>query len=782
MPSRAVTPSGPRPYRHRFLMGPRLPACHAQARMSSIPRGALPWAVLILSLLGGADSGASQVLPPAAASAFLDAQAEATYRAARSHWASLNQSVLGYVATIRQRLAMEVRAPSRDRTLFRQESAVRVWWDQEQDALIQVLAARRQFLAGQEPWHDGEDWLNALTFEYPFRPGGERLFFGMEDQLRRWLFPGEDEFWLVHPLAPGGDSLFQYRSGDTLTLSLPDGRAVRSVELHVLPRKMDPRLITGILSIDPTGGELMRAVYRPSRPLNAATDLPELREGTADTRLALLPGFARPWTIDLHLVVMDYTLWDHRVWMPRSMLAEGEARAGQVTFPFTMDVTYDIASVVLAGTEHLADQIEIPDGPFTDRDGIAYELIPQERRSGDRRSRILVPEDRALLASGPYLPPPIRERGPQFATREELLEIGDHLQGVRDMATARASAALSWGWGGHDLLRYNRVEGLAVGGRLQGEIGGWLGPVSLTATVFLGFSDREPKARLGLERRSARRRVELGLYRELRSMHFRGRDLALGNSLNAFLLGRDYGDYYQATGMDLLWRSPAASRTARMLRLYGEDQRGRETRASFSLAHALREEWAFRPNQPGDAAHEAGAEIFFAPGWGTDPTGIHVGLELYGQGAFWESADRARGSAYARAGFLARLALSPATGPWRVGMEVAGGTTLGEATRQRQWLLGGPGTLRGFDAGVLAGSSFARGRLELARSFPLWGLGAFGDAGWAGAREELRMDRFLFGAGLGVSVLDGLLRVDLCRGLSSRDGEFRFEVYLDGIL
>ena len=87
------------------------------------------------------------------------------------------------------------------------------------------------------------DWLDDLPFDKPFEPGGDQLFFGLtenEDEsglpesmsAEKDFEPADDQFWFAHPLAEGADSLYRFRSGDTLTVALPDGSptASRSAE------------------------------------------------------------------------------------------------------------------------------------------------------------------------------------------------------------------------------------------------------------------------------------------------------------------------------------------------------------------------------------------------------------------------------------------------------------------------------------------------------------------------------------------------------------------------
>jgi hemolysin activation/secretion protein len=131
---------------------------------------------------------------------------------------------------------------------------------------------------------------------------------------------------------------------------------------------------------------------------------------------------------------------------------------------------------------------------------------------------------------------------------------------------------------------------------------------------------------------------------------------------------------------------------------------------------------------------------------------------------------------------VARLA-APVIGPaWRLGLEVGGGTTWGDAPLQRQWFVGGASTLRGYPASTASGTSFARSRIELARTWDFGTTSIFGDVGWAGARNAFDWDDVLYGAGIGGSVLDGLIRLDLSHGLRGPARQFRLDLYLDALL
>ena len=204
----------------------------------------------------GAETAAGQTAPTQTASdAFVDPVAGILFEAAQASWASVDSSVVRYTALIQQRIAAAIRTPLKDRIIYRNKTAVRAFWDQDYDAVVQVLGTHSQYPGRSIAVREGDlDWLDDLPFDEPFEPGGERLFFGLGDQDD----DDEDDYWIAHPLAHGADSLYRYESGDTLTLGLPDGRQLQTIQLDVLPREADVHRITGTLWIEPESGALVR--------------------------------------------------------------------------------------------------------------------------------------------------------------------------------------------------------------------------------------------------------------------------------------------------------------------------------------------------------------------------------------------------------------------------------------------------------------------------------------------------------------------------------------------
>ena len=57
----------------------------------------------------------------------------------------------------------------------------------------------------------------------------------------------------------------------------------------------------------------------------------------------------------------------------------------------------------------------------------------------------------------------------------------------------------------------------------------------------------------------------------------------------------------------------------------------------------------------------------------------------------------------------------------------------------------------------------------------------FGDVGWAGDRRTWRdIGQPMSGAGAGITILDGLIRFDVARGITPKPGQWRVDAYVEG--
>ncbi len=731
---------------------------------------------------------------------FEDSVAQQLYTAARASWKTLDESILRYSAVIRQRTAAAIRALFRDRVVYHNETAVRAFWERDHQPVVQVLGTRSEYPGREIAMREGDmDWLDDLPFDEPFDPGSDRLFFGIADIDDEPFEPADDEFWVAHPLGEGADSLYRFRSGDTLTLSFHDGRRLQAIQLDVLAREADASRISGALWIEPETGALVRAVYRLSREFDATRDIPDLRREEERGTLRFIPGLFKPWTFDLTVIAVDYSLWDFKAWLPHSMRIEGKAAAGILKFPVSMDVSYQIESVTLADSEDpdaavSADQTFEPPLKhvhfktreealafvaelLSEDEGIEYETLIE-----GRSRPMIAPKERHLVAESPQLPPPIWKDAVGFPSDAELERFINKLADLPAPTVAQAAFGFHWGWARPDLIRYNRVEGPAFGGRLEWALGQRF---SLGTSGFFGLADLRPKVRLDLQRSTMLRRLSLGAFHELRATDADGRYLDFGNSANAFLFGRDNGEYYRATGADLTWRPPEGERESFTFRAYAERQRAVGNEIDFALFRAFDGDGTFRPNIEADRVEEAGAELRLSPWWGNDPGGVQLGVDLHGRWAMWRVPGEDPRTDYQQASGTLR-AIIPVAGDgwrrWNLGFEAAAGTTWGDAPLQRSWFLGGGSSLRGYSASVLSGPSFARGRVEVSRLFEAGSSILFGDVGWAGDRSDIDRDDILYGVGLGGSLLDGLIRLDFSHGLKGPHKGFRVDLYLDAIL
>ena len=711
--------------------------------------------------------------PGPAAPTYHDPGAASLHAAAMAHHAEHEDRLRAYEATVTQRIGVSLRTRLRDRTVYRAETAHRVFWNKDGPVAIEVLGLREQTPSGVEV----EEFDPGLV-DHVYEPDRDRLLLGGAGREAG----GErdpDDFRVLHPLERDEARHYVFASGDTITLALPDGRLVRAVELRVSPRARSSNKIVGSLWIEPASGALVRATYRLAETLDVVRDVADVRQEDSEGEFRWVPGIFKPWTFELGVVTVDYALWEGDVWLPRRWRGEGLAAAGVVKIPAEFDRSYRFTRVATERPEDEPAAAVLPDGvgnfdatllPGDD----AYRRYAQERRSEGDSLRIFAPRDLEGLASSAHLPPPVWEDAPGFISRSELGEQRRRLDGVPVGAPASTPWWFRWGLQLPDLVRYNRVEGLSVGAR--GAVAPHvLGrPLSVTGTVRFGTADRHPNARIDLERTTLRRSLTLSGYHELAPTDEGARHLGVGNSLVAAAAGRDDGDYYRRTGAALAWTPSPTSRARYRVSLHSEYHESVDAHTRVALPRLWRGEgWAFRPNVDAEEGWEHALGIGVAPSWGTDPARVHAGLEAAGLISLGDLE-------HAVASLAGRLVL-PLPGDLRLGLLAGGGIATSDVSPQRAFAVGGPGTLRGYAPRTLVGPCQARGRVEVQRALSFGGVSVFTDAGWAGTCAELEPSALMRSAGVGLSLVDGLIRFDLARGFDGPRST-RLDVYLDGLL
>lgn len=700
---------------------------------------------LLLAVSLGLSAGAQA--PADRGDAFLDAAARTTVERARERMSVVDRSIRGYRALARERISVGMTLGRAERVVHREETVARVRWLRDGPGEVHVLAARET-----NPAFSGR-----VGVPGDLRRDAPGLAFDPSGWAALGRFSVSDS--LPHPLAPGSEAHYRYRSGDTTSIRLAGGRTVRLVELRLLPRRAEFELFTGSLWLDAGTHDLVRAVVRPARPFRLGRDAPE--EDMED-----VPALLRGLTADAPFITLEYALWEGRFWLPRVMAFEGVGGVGAMAGgKIRFERTYE-GYEVTAG--EAADLRPLP-SPQTERARCTKEDGKDCVCGGGRCGTwiVHVPADTAALLSSPELPPSIFAAGESLLDDREVKEIERLLEGTLGSLGGTGRPEVQWAVAEPDLLRYNRVEGLSVGARASVD----LRRAVADATARLGVADLDPGVEIGLTRAGIHRADRAALYRRLEAVGPESYALGFGGSVSALLLGRDDGEYFRAMGAEILSSAGSPSRGGLAWRVFAERQWAAGKGTDWSVPRLFDAETGFRENVVAETANQAGAALSFRTAESADPVGLRWGAEVGVEGSTGTfSFAQPTATARVRGGGAASV----------VGLlEAAAGTTLGTAPVQSLWYLGGPGTVRGYGEVKASGDSYWRARGEVATPAPGARLALFSDAGWAGARDAVSLAPSLLSAGVGASVLDGLLRVDLSRALRG-EGGWRLDLYLDG--
>lgn len=719
-------------------------------------------AALGLLLLSSAQQQDTTRPAPSAAtiaSAYRDPTAAELVRRAREYRRTADRSVTAYQMLARQRMAVGLRTPIRDRLLQAEEMAARVDWRRGGPVSVQVLGHHQR---GVDDEDEGTDDIRSSARDLVFDPADERMRMG---------FIGSST-WIRHPLAEGSERDYRFRTGDTLTVRLSGGESVRVYELRVEPRRADAPLVSGSIWLEDRSYGIVRTLLRLSHSLMDEIRT-ESRRDSAGRRMVSVgadaSGERRPrrgkWAllpdvrIDVRYVTTEYGLVQNRWWMPTLTAIDATVTAGSLAaVPVRFERSY--------GQYRVQGDPNAAPGPA---------VVPSNSEGGDdddKRDRcggvpcdsvqIALPDSTSLAAS-PDLPEPITTGAPLLSGKEanelagELRRVANDPWIFTRPSIRRAPL----------LLRYNRVEALSVGARQTVDFG----PFAMDGTLRIATATGEPDAELGLTRESAARRLRLAGYRRLTAANPLERPLGLGNSISALLWGRDNGDYFRATGVELRGAPPRSERAWMDWRVFAEHQGRVNTETDVTLRGAF-SDFDFRPNIAADRADQVGAAVTVRPILGTQLLGMDWGAELSVEG---QTGD------YQFARPMAMLRGSLPLGKYTAALQAAAGTSFGDMPVQGLWRLGGPGTLRGYDGSSAAGTAFWRGRGEVGSGSSAVRVTLFSDVGWAGARDAFTLQHPLWSAGAGFSVLDGLFRVDVARALRDPTG-WRLELYMDGAL
>jgi hypothetical protein len=744
------------------------------------------------------------------ATAFHDQAARELFNRARALRMAHDSAIMSYEATARQRVSVGVGVGKlgRDRLAFRQESASRVRWQRGVGARVEMTGARVAIpVIGSQKLE--REALQDLVIgpdmsPIPYFPGSEALW-GGQSQLQAEV----DERELVNPLALGAEAYYTYRTGDSVTFRLPDGRAIRLRELEIRPRLAKWNLAVGSFWFDAQSGNLVRAAYRLAAPARMQVSVNESDDSTRRSTRAkvaawMISGMIGPGTAELSAIAIDYGLYEGRFWLPRSQSMEGhfEMMFARVPLRFENSFTYtsvnaDLAMVPIpVDTSHyLRDEPPDSLGPEARkawRDSVQAIRVARAKARADstkagmkvgsmaqcdtssvRASRtyrfdkrlaveVVAPCDLSKLASSPDLPPSIYDPG------EEIFDASQRDELIKQSLPMGAQAAIKLGSLprprisiGPSMMRYNRIEGFSAGARFDQQLGG--GYATRLIGRF-GVEDQIPNVEASISRTNLDKTVTLNGYRRLTSANDWGSPFSLRSSLSALFFGRDEGFYYRATGAEVLWTSRRFARLE--WRAFGERQSDARQQTSYSFVGD------FSPNITASTVDAIGGSVRFQHSYGQNPEWFRSFTDLRLEGAGGDS-TYGRGALEVT---LSRQLLARIAGAVTLGA----GTSVGGLPLQRYWFLGGTQTVRGQSADTAqSGNAFWMTRAELARTMPFVRASLFGDLGWVGDRSSIgEFGRPMSGAGIGFSAFDGLIRLDVARGIYPRV-QTTFALYLD---
>jgi len=710
--------------------------------------------------------------PAGVSAAYLDAAAQRLVAAARARRETIDRSITAYRTRVRERIGLGIRALRRDRMLYRREIALRIDWRRDSTAQIDVIGARQAVPAAVPKPELPED-LKGDAGDYAFDPADDRLTIGFGNTRRdstRDSTSKHRDVEFRHPLAPGSEADYRFATGDSSVVVFGDGRTIRLRELRITPRRLDFRLMSGSFWIDEDSHAVVRALIRPARPFDFEQDLSE--QDSKD-----IPGFVKPIRVEVRFLTIDYGLWTGRWWLPRLIAMDAVATAGSfLQMPMRYERLYDEYEVT--GDTALRRAVRPPVAtPAEDslaraacHEREAREKISCKCRNGGGAGghclafRVNIPTDTAALLASAVLLPPFGSSNDTLISEGEMQELTRGLGKLPAAPWQFRARPPRWG-----LARYNRIEGLSLGA--HGELD--LGRVRLDGAARIATSDGEPDLVAGALHETGTATFRLAGYRRVAAVDPTARSLSIGNSLGAFVLGRDDGDYFRATGAELTIAPPVTLPQRFTIRLYAEQQRHAMKRTDFSLPHALHADHVFRPNITADSADQLGASLTVRTQRGIDPERPQWTADV--------TLDGGAGTyRFGRVSSTLRVAAS--LGRNLAGaVELAGGMADGRVPVQSNWYLGGPGTLRGYGGNASSGDAFWRARLELANRWPGARIVLFTDVGRAGPREQLSFARPLAGVGVGLSFVDGLIRLDFTRAVRSPTG-WRLDFYTDAAL
>jgi hypothetical protein len=623
--------------------------------------------------------------------------AAALLDAVRSRVALQDASLGSFEATVHERTSVALRSPVREHLVYRREMAARLDWSRTAAPRIRMLGAR-EYRAVPGSRVRVLEGVGSEALDLVFAPGSQLRTIGFG------TFRLGD-----HPLSAAAEGRYGFALGDTVHLQLPDGRTVRLLEVRVDPTQPVFPAVQGSLWIDAATHTVVREVYSPLvDPDVEATSLP----------------FVGDVSIDVERIVIEHGLWELRWWLPRVLAFEGTVRVGR------------LAGATFRYERSYTDYHAQPTSP-------TEASTPIQAADTLRRWLVELPAEPTSLLHSEELPTSIFSMDSPAAAALHALRDGAVAATPPRLQAHRSELQL----GALDLLRYNRVEGVSIGGR-AGVRRDW-GAIEVTARSATARWIPQLEMLMSLERGPATLRV--AAFQRIETVDPWASPTGAAASLNALLFAHDDADYYGATGASIELERVGTAATVR-IGLVAQRESALEAVADWTLPRLLGRQPELPPNTHALSATLVGPAV-----------SLQTDGDLAGAGR-WHArlgADVAGGTfTFARS----RILLSASTrdhAPIVAAAAVAAGAARGDVPPQHEWQLGGAGSLRGYPGATLTGSRFGFTRLDLSAGSPATRLHLFLDAGTTAGRSASERTGTREDVGVSLGMLDGALRVDL---------------------
>jgi hypothetical protein len=532
---------------------------------------------------------------------------------------------------------------------------------------------------------------------------------------------GEEVRDVPHPLSSEGVGLYQFRLRDSAQIVAAEGKVVLDL-LEVRPVEPAGPGVVGTLSLDRATGALVRAAF------------------------SFTPTSYRDAAVEELTVVLDYALVESRWWLPWRQMVEIRRRNRGIALPYE--------GVIRGNWEFGEYQLDVTIPPAA----LTGPAIGGLLVAGDSAAPWPATWDSVLAAAAPAA-----TDAEVAAARDEIAQIVSARAGVRAGGPTAAIGGVS------DLVRFDRVQGVAIGVRTDLPLAG--DRLELSIRAGAGLADERITGGATFRWRGAGTQpATVELYADERVRDFSDLPVTSGliNSIAAQEWGNDNGDYVLLSSVGLRTRIPIG------------DWRGELglgwTRPEGVVVEATPARGRFRPNP--DLAGEsewAGRVGISRGGWGEDE------VELQFEAGFGAPSWR-RSTLRFQQTFVERI---------RFRGYVGAGT--GGLPAWRSFAVGGRGTLLGEGFRTWGGRQVAWGSIEFrsAIPFPAIPIGEFANtgsnatiapfvaAGWAGGEVTGLPWRPTEGgvasAGVALGLFYELVRVE--GGVSLRTG--RRELTID---